>query len=462
MCSTWLTSKFAEKYLCFNQTFEVDFFIIPAPSKPKFLEKLITGVGLSRRSDDKESRNGLISHDEHSHTKEHGIQSSVGDCDSVGPNVFHSVRPDTRLLHKSERFQFTGSEKFYVNHAGILNIEGAEGLSTTSCDSDFFDSAGDECSSEGSITPTNSSPNHRSPSVTPKQTWSTPTSPLISGFVKQQCVNFHKLCSETHENARYSREASRAKTARTQSAPTSPCIESKSFCTYRYQRHRIDKCNQVLKAYYSISRDERFAKSVMSKGYVKALVEQLDRSKMGKKDESVKNSGSSSPIAGRAKQDSEDGLCPPVGQYRNTPSPSLGLPRTVGPKPAIDRSTKPNLSVSTSKEHNNNSDTKKSSSATNSNVNTEALTPSQRSRDKNAGLENVEIRNSTEVVSGYGVAGPPPMSPAELFDSSWSESDTSFDDFSDTDIEAEYQLALKETVGSLNTKMIYFKTLFFF
>ncbi|XP_041349454.1 FYVE, RhoGEF and PH domain-containing protein 1-like [Gigantopelta aegis] len=382
---------------------------LPAPSKPKFFEKLITGVGLSRRADDKETRHDLIPRgDRYFPTEENATQTSAADDGySVGLN------PQYRA-------------------GGVLQLEGAEGLHTASCDSDDLDFPDDECSSpEGTVTPTNTSPSHRSPTTPPfRRTWCTPTSPLISGFVKQQCVNFHKLCSETQENVLLCRQTSKSKTAYTQSAPTSPCIESKSFCTYYSQRHRIDRCNQVFKTCYNVSREGRL---VMSKGYVKTLVEQMDSSKFKKNEDNVKNLENASPVVVKDKKDPDNGVHSSVGQSsrQQTSSPSAGMSRTLKPKPAFDRSKKPNLN----KIKNKTVDVEQSSSAI------------QIQKNGNAGLDKLEINNSSsEVDSGFGLSdgpGPSPLSPAELFDSSWSDSDKSFDDFSESDIDMEYQRALK-------------------
>lgn len=231
--------------------------------------------------------------------------------------------------------------------------------------------------------------------------WSTPSSPRISGIVKQRLEDLKKF-SESSQSIR-----SNGSTSKSQSTPSSPQYQVKTFNFNCDKFSNLPPPDDKLRRYYcGLARNEKFTNAVMERGYVKALVDRINvkkslTSENGNDGDTVTNGETEKPkemnekmVQNNSKQDSNeiektsDLEGPPhkVKHGRKTPEGSPNL-----------RSKRGNKTI------------KKSP-------------------------RNAIISNNSNNSDNLG-----PMSPAELselFDNSWSDSDHSFDDYSDeSDIE---------------------------
>ncbi|XP_067684488.1 FYVE, RhoGEF and PH domain-containing protein 2-like isoform X1 [Haliotis asinina] len=352
------------------------------PSKPKFLERIITSA---KKAGVKSGTNGLIQGD-----------SAAGDS-------VNEVAADDTCAR------------------AVCSVE-------DHTDSDLPESLdGETDCSEGSITPTNSSITS-SPPCHPRGTWSTPSSPLRSGIVQKRCENFQRLYNVVHDSPPLQRKSSLCHIKKGhQSTPTSPSIECKPICSPHDQGD--NKFDRLIKSYYSISRDEKFAKTVMSRGYVRALVERinnthctLDGEESDVEDEDTCTDKDNVDLSEKTIETPLPKEKPPV----KSPKPQLA-------KSAIENGkSKPKLTLPNAEKGEN-------ACLCRSGLQSANKSPVLKSSKKTSPCDNVKkpvVNGSCQCAeedAGFNMEGGSvqPMSPAELFDSSWSESDMSFEDFSD-------------------------------
>lgn len=342
--------------------------------------------------------------------------------------------------------------------------------------------------------------------VPEKTTQSTPNSPKLSGIVRRRLLEYQQIGT-----------GNRGPRLRSASTPSSPSFKRKGFVHLNHQTSSNSKGESSLTVLCSgLSRNEQFRQTVMSKGFVKALVDQYDgqsHEKDGKEKTKdapkTENPECETPVE---KTILEIPNVKPSDVVKTQHSPRLSrkdVEKFVKSSPSVQK--KPSLLIHsdhsncssgtnspalspTPKKHVFNSNRCSSSShKSSSSDNDIVVTSSPRSSRKNKELapkeqvvdafENVtieengsksDISNSVKSLSsgcysngvssvgqeegettGEGVKVN--LDPAKLFDSSWSDSDVgSFSDF-DSDLEEEHQEKVKEDpncVGQCKLKKI--------
>ena len=197
-----------------NVILKYSFFFISAPSKPKFLDRFFTNVGLSRKLHGR-TRNGLV------------IQTvTTGSADSET---------------SEEDLTFT-----------------------------------QECKLLGTVSEPQTEVSSPCEELPPKTTQSTPNSPKLSGIVRRRLLEYQQIGT-----------GSCATRLRSTSTPSSPAYKRRGFVYGNHQSPSNSKgedSSSLSVLCSGLSRNEQFRQTVMSKGYVKALVDQID-GHHGKNDE---------------------------------------------------------------------------------------------------------------------------------------------------------------------------------
>ncbi|XP_056001416.1 FYVE, RhoGEF and PH domain-containing protein 4-like isoform X4 [Ostrea edulis] len=397
-----------------------------APSKPKFLDKLFTNVGLSKKLQGR-TRNGLV------------IQTvTTGTADSENSEDDPTIPLDRDLLRSVSEPQTEVSSP---------------------CEETILE----------------------------KTTQSTPNSPKLCGIVKRRLLEYQEIGTRTRETR-----------LRSSSTPSSPSFKRRGFVYPNPQTFFNSKGENSLSVLCSgLSRNEQFRQTVMSKGYVKAVVDQIDHPHSANQNEEKPNNSKSTDLecakleedknileipnvkpsdvvrnqnsTRQSKKDTEKSVKSPPPVHKKPPKPSLSDHSNCS-----SGTNSPVLSPATKKHVFNSNRCSGSSHKSNSSDN-EPVTSSPRTSRKNKEIvpeevgdtyENVNITESKSDISNSvkslssgcysnGVSsveqetgreegetaddGPKiGLDPAKLFDSSWSDSDVgSFSDF-DSDLEEEH------------------------
>ncbi|KAL8588484.1 hypothetical protein ACOMHN_022271 [Nucella lapillus] len=216
-----------------------------APTKPKFLDRLITSRGLSgkkfseNRAGKKRGRHLLTNQEsttdrsDQSEDEEEGADFvSSGSTDNEGATGYFKLLPDC------------GDPGAGPHHVHGLTCAQSEPCSPV-LDRDHRGFSDRDVAS------------------------SPPLSPILSGLVKQRCESYKRFYRETAEAV--SERVPFVSRARSQDRgfPDSPRAR-------RGFSPAGEKADRWIKGYYSLSRDESFSKAVMEKGYVRALAEQIN------------------------------------------------------------------------------------------------------------------------------------------------------------------------------------------
>lgn len=408
----------------------LSFFSIAAPSKPKFLDKFFTNVGLSKKLQGR-TRNGLV------------IQTvTTGTGDIENPEEDLTIARECDLL-------------------GTVSEPPTEACSP--CEE-----------------------------VPEKTTQSTPNSPKLSGIVRRRLLEYQQIGT-----------GNRGPRLRSASTPSSPSFKRKGFIHLNHQTSSNSKGESSLTVLCSgLSRNEQFRQTVMSKGFVKALVDQYDgqsQEKDGKEKPKAapktENPECQTPVE---KTILEIPNVKPSDVVKTQHSPKLSkkdVEKFVKSSPSVHKkpsllihsdhsncssgTNSPGLSPTPKKHVFNSNRCSSSSHKSSSSDNDVVVTSSPRNSRKNKELvpkeqvvdayENVtveengsksDISNSVKSLSsgcysnGVSSVGQEEgettgegvklnLDPAKLFDSSWSDSDVgSFSDF-DSDLEEEHPEKVK-------------------
>ncbi|XP_062584774.1 FYVE, RhoGEF and PH domain-containing protein 4-like isoform X2 [Saccostrea cucullata] len=421
---------------------------LQAPSKPKFLDKLFTNVGLSKKLQGR-TRNGLV------------IQT-------VTTGTADSENSEEDLIIPLER------------------------------------------DSQGSVSEPQTEVSSPCEEFQEKTTQSTPSSPKLSGIVKRRLLEYQQIGA-----------GNSGPRLRSLSTPSSPSFKKRGFVHPSPQASYNSKGDPSLSVFCSgLSRNEQFRKTVMSKGFVKALVNQIDGNSQSPGIEEKPNDKTKPANSECEKKEEEKNILEipnvkPSDVVKSQNSPRISkkdiekfvkTPPSIHKKPSTrhgssDHSncssgtTSPVLSPST-KKHVFNSHRSSNSSQKSSSSDNDVVTSSPRASRKNKEIVSEEAGNTydnVEVVaeneskrdisssdkslsSGFysnGVSSVGQetggeeetikegtsigLDPAKLFDSSWSDSDVgSFSEF-DSDLEEEHPVEVKEDpncVGECKIKKI--------
>ncbi|KAK7480904.1 hypothetical protein BaRGS_00027815, partial [Batillaria attramentaria] len=196
-----------------------------APSKPKFLNRLITGVGLTKKcsGDPKKQRDRLLDNQESS-TDQGEFSEDEAELASSSSVEHEGATGYLQLLHDSDDCAAGEQRRFLT---GAESVEGRR----------------DACSP--------------------------PTSPVLPGFVKNRCESFKRLTESKGVPLERGRAQDRA---RSEDRTTTDSPRSRRACFSPVS----EKADRWVKNFYSLSRDKHFSEAVMSKGYVRALAEQIN------------------------------------------------------------------------------------------------------------------------------------------------------------------------------------------
>ena len=214
-----------------NQTFHS--FLLPAPSKPKFLENLISRVSKKVSQD----TNGLIN------------ALPLDTDDQEDPGADEPLSPDSEQC--LEVVESLADELIACTQRPV---------SGESCDSGQGSSL---LESTCDFSPTSK-----------LKSWSTPTSPTFQGIVKQRLKNF---------------QAIRETSLPPGDLEKSPARKTQSLCT---GKRELQETQLSARRFHCSLRkgDERFTHDVMESGYVKALVSRLNKSTSFDKDNECEDS----------------------------------------------------------------------------------------------------------------------------------------------------------------------------
>ncbi|XP_033745207.1 FYVE, RhoGEF and PH domain-containing protein 2-like isoform X2 [Pecten maximus] len=335
-----------------------------APSKPKFLDRLFSNVSFSRKSGRK-SKNGLVIHTRTSLEK--------GDDDEDDEN-----EDDCLIGRLSRKSDASGGQRAVAPSTSNSSDSGKGSILESTSD---FSPTG--CV-HGSV----------------------PGSPNISGIVQKRLRDFQNLNSAKDSY----------------SAPSSPGIYrsrtvvrsgGKIFLFPSYS----DKARKHCCAF---SRDEKFSNLVMKKGFVKAVVEQINHNDpSGEKNSNLDKENTKS--VRELKQRFE---CSNSVDESNKLLKNKHRPRTPQGSPRLRR------------ERNATSLDTSDNSARNSLRSSEFGGTSQSDSISN-GQDRTEAESG--IASDCSTVGFSTVNVVELFDSSWSDSDMSFDEYSDWDSDVDNQ-----------------------
>ncbi|XP_076447889.1 uncharacterized protein LOC143284778 isoform X2 [Babylonia areolata] len=215
---------------------------VPSPTKPKFLDRLITSRGVSNkkcsenRAGKKRGRRLLSSQDspadrwDQSEEEEEADFVSSGSTDNEGATGY--------LLLQDPEDCGEGAEG---RSHGVTSIHSEPCSPVLEREKTFRDSDGDVASP--------------------------PLSPILSGLVKQRCESYKRH----QESVGGSVKGHGVERARSQDRG---CCDSPR--ARRCFSPVTEKADRWIKGYYSLSRDESFSKAVMEKGYVRALAQQIN------------------------------------------------------------------------------------------------------------------------------------------------------------------------------------------
>ncbi|XP_069100888.1 FYVE, RhoGEF and PH domain-containing protein 4-like isoform X2 [Argopecten irradians] len=334
-----------------------------SPSKPKFLDRLFSNVSFSRKSGRK-SKNGLVIHTRTTLDK--------GDDDDEDDNEDDCLIG--RLGKNSD------------NSRGQRPVAPSTSNSSDSGKGSILESTSD-------FSPTGCANGSR------------PGSPNISGIVQKRLRDFQNLNSVKD----------------TYSAPSSPGIYrsrtvvrsgGKIFLFPSYS----DKARKHCCAF---SRDEKFSNLVMKKGFVKAVVEQINHNDpSGEKNSNLDKEGTKSVRELKQRFECSSSVDESkLLKNKHRPRTPQGSPRLRRDKNATSLDTSDN-------------------SARNSLRSSEFGGTSQSDSISN-GHDRTEAESG--IASDCSTVGFSTVNVVELFDSSWSDSDMSFDEYSDWDSDVDNQ-----------------------
>lgn len=217
-------------------------FLLPAPTKPKFLDRLITSSGLSKKCTGgrvkKRGRRLLVNQDssldrsDQSEDEEAELVTSVG-SDEEGA---------TRYLQLQQGSDDTGVFCGYSHGLTATESEPCSPVLDRDCCATH---AGKERDA-------------RSP----------PLSPILPGLVKRRCESFRQFQENVTRRAVRPKFEERARSEKRGSSDSPRARRCFSPVT--------EKADRLVKSFYSLSRDKNFSKAVMEKGYVRALAEQIN------------------------------------------------------------------------------------------------------------------------------------------------------------------------------------------
>lgn len=217
-------------------------FLLPAPTKPKFLDRLITSSGLSKKCTGgrvkKQGRRLLANQDssldrsDQSEDEEAELVTSVG-SDKEGATGYLQLQQDS---------DDTG---VFCGYSHGLTATESEPCSPV-LDRDFCTTHADE----------------------ERVACSPPLSPALPGLVKRRCESFRQFQENVTKRAVRPKFVERA------------CSEERGSSDSPLPRRCFspvtEKADRLVKSFYSLSRDKNFSKAVMEKGYVRALAEQIN------------------------------------------------------------------------------------------------------------------------------------------------------------------------------------------
>lgn len=341
-------------YTCFNPFC----FYFSAPSKPKFLDRLFSNVSFSRKSGRK-SKNGLVIHTRTSLDK--------GDDDDEDDNEDDCLIGRLRVKsHDPGRQRAVAPSTSNSSDSGKGSIlESTSDFSPTGCAYS-----------------------------------SKPGSPNISGIVQKRLRDFQILNN----------------TISTYSAPASPGIYRSRTVVRSGGKFLLfpSYSDKARKHCCAFSRDEKFCNLVMKKGFVKAVVEQINHNEPdGEKVSNSEKETTKSVRELKQRFESANSI-----DESNKYLKGKHRPRTPQGSPRLRRD-KNTTSLDTA-----------DSSARNSLRSSEFGGISQSDSISN-GHDRTEAESG--IASDCSTVGFPSLNVAELFESSWSDSDMSFDEYSDWD-----------------------------
>ncbi|XP_050413621.1 FYVE, RhoGEF and PH domain-containing protein 2 [Patella vulgata] len=345
-----------------------------APSKPKFLDRIITGVRQKTKS---------------KHRTDGALDGTGSNCDDVD-----GARGDSWCSES----EVSNSEFFLSAEGSSINLDDVSQICYDSdTETDAYQTA------TGSL---------NSPSKSSK-VWSTPTSPVISGIVRRRCLDYSKL-TESDTSPELVRRGSKYSVKGTvHSTPSSPC-GSKSLCSK--ETETVQRTENWLKNYFSQSRDEKFSTSVMSKGYVRALVEKIN------------------DLHHEITPDCNEELLTLCSDERVSDSKETVQTNLSESKSDVNlKSLVVQLNNEQSDKMFKSFHKEKSSSRKNS-VDSASAEANKHHHTKKSKPANIDVKHTApkSVLNRSESLSSQPMSPAELFDNSWSDSDIgSFDSSGD-------------------------------
>ncbi|GAB1598868.1 FYVE, RhoGEF and PH domain-containing protein 2-like isoform X4 [Argonauta hians] len=211
-----------------------------APAKPKFLERLITGVGSKLTK---------------SHNKLNGVV--------VSGNTAEDTSTDT-IKH----------EQAHSSSSNCLCLLD-KGTPESSPDSPIYEEI-----------PFYEPPKSHSPSLSGRNSSrSTPTSPKLSGIVRQRCSEFQKLNKESTSPVKTLKDKTLAESQMSKSMPSSPQNRTKHIS------QTIEKLTNSFTPVENVKKpvpvkDEYLANPTMAAGYVRAFVEKINKNKWSADEES--------------------------------------------------------------------------------------------------------------------------------------------------------------------------------
>ncbi|XP_070192576.1 FYVE, RhoGEF and PH domain-containing protein 4-like isoform X1 [Littorina saxatilis] len=216
---------------------------VPTPSKPKFLDRLITSAGLSRNGAKKRGR-ALLEHEESSvdrsdQSEDEDLVSQIRTENEGAAGYLHLRPDDGRDQHSLPSPQATSCWPV---------------LSRDRCGGGAHADRSGECC----VVDTDAD---QDASVSP------PQSPVSPGLVKQRCETFKQLHQVGSDRAvkQFADRARSEDRGSSDSPRARRCFSPVS-----------EKADRWVKSFYSLSRDKNFSKAVMAKGYVRALAEQIN------------------------------------------------------------------------------------------------------------------------------------------------------------------------------------------
>ncbi|XP_036358901.1 FYVE, RhoGEF and PH domain-containing protein 2 isoform X2 [Octopus sinensis] len=318
------------------------FYKLQSPAKPKFLERLITGVG-SKLTKSHNKLNGVVisgntAEDTSSEAIKHEQAESSSNCLCLLDNTTESC-PDSPIYEEIPFYEAPQS---------------------------------------------NNSP--------PLSGWnsslSTPTSPKLSGIVRQRCSEFQKLNKESTSPVKTLKDKTIAESQMSKSMPSSPQNRTKHIS------QTIEKLTNSFTPVENVKKpppvkDEYLANPTMAAGYVRAFVEKINKNKWSAEGESG----------------------------------SHPLPQSQSCSPSLQK-VLANDEIVINKNHKNTNSLPKRYTQRNGIVSL---------LDTKSDLFNKDSSiNDQEIIS---------LSPEELFDRSWSDSESSEDDY-----DTKYDQRLEDTI----------------